>query len=134
MAIVRSRRSTESDVRPAADTESALALGRVDALARGKRHVLSTAWGELLIIARRKGFTVVENRCPHRGASLDDADISRHHITCPLHAYRYSLNDGVPVSNTRCLRGNAGQLKVLGTRVVDGWLYATSPAHSEGVT
>jgi nitrite reductase/ring-hydroxylating ferredoxin subunit len=127
MQVVRAPRSPRSDSTTASRADSVkweVVLGPVAVLTQRKRSVVTAGGLELLVIFHRRRFTVVENRCPHVGASLDDARISRRSLTCSLHGYRYSLPDGAFVSAPHCLARSNGRLKVFSTRVVDGYLYA----------
>jgi nitrite reductase/ring-hydroxylating ferredoxin subunit len=128
MQTVRTPRSPRSDSTAASradHVEWEAVLGPVALLTQRKRSVVTAGGLELLVIFHRKRFTVVENRCPHVGARLDDAPISRRSLTCSQHGYRYSLLDGAFVSAPRCLAGSTGRLKVFSTRVADGYLYAS---------
>jgi nitrite reductase/ring-hydroxylating ferredoxin subunit len=101
-----------------------VALGPVDELARRKRTVVRVGGIELLVIFHRRRFTVVENRCPHAGAALDDARISGRTLTCSAHFHRYPLGGGSCVGRPRHQVGRGGRLRPLPTRDVDGCLYA----------
>jgi 3-phenylpropionate/trans-cinnamate dioxygenase ferredoxin subunit len=128
MQIVRTPRSPRSETTSASGPDPVdreVELGPVGVLARRRRSVVTADGLELVVIFHRRRFTVAENRCPHLGASLDDAVISRRSLTCSLHGYRYSLSDGAFVSAPRCLAGSNRRLKVFSTRVVDGYLYAS---------
>jgi nitrite reductase/ring-hydroxylating ferredoxin subunit len=107
------------------DVADEVALGPVADLARRKRYVVTVGGLELLVIFHRKRFTVVTTRCPHRGARLDNARIRWRTLTCPQHAYRYSLIDGKSVATPGCAAGRGGRLTMIPTRVVDGFLYAS---------
>jgi 3-phenylpropionate/trans-cinnamate dioxygenase ferredoxin subunit len=100
------------------------ALGSVKSLTRQKRSVVAVGGLELLVIFHRRRLTVVENRCPHRGAGLANARVSRRSLTCPMHSHRYSLVDGMIVSPPGCGDGRNRPLTLFPTRVADGCLYA----------
>ncbi|MBB3636256.1 MULTISPECIES: Rieske 2Fe-2S domain-containing protein [unclassified Mycolicibacterium] len=104
--------------------EWAIPLGAADVLARHKRCVIEADGFEFLVIFHRKRFTVVENRCPHIGAKLADARISRRGLTCSLHAHRYSLVDGTFLSAPSYVADRNRRLTLFSTRVVEGCLYA----------
>jgi nitrite reductase/ring-hydroxylating ferredoxin subunit len=134
MPIVRTHPPRQITATPAADAprldgdadRRVLALGPAAILARRKRCVVTVDGVELLVIFHRRQFRVVENRCPHAGADLEDARISRGTLTCSLHGYRYSLADGAFASVPWCVGGTDRRLAVYSSRVVDGWLYAIS--------
>jgi nitrite reductase (NADH) small subunit len=69
----------------------------------------------ILVVLTRRGVFAVENRCPHRGARLDDADIRGRSVTCAMHGRRYDLRSG------RCSSGaNATPLRTWPARIVAG--------------
>ena len=50
----------------------------------------------------KKDFFAIDNRCPHRGASLGDGIIKGKTITCPLHSWKFSLKSGQSLENPNC--------------------------------
>lgn len=104
--------------------EQGVALGPTNELARRKRTVIRVRDIELLVIFARKRFTVVENRCPHAGAALDDARISWRTLTCSAHFNRYLLSGGACVGGPARRVGGGGRLRTLPASDVDGYLYA----------
>jgi nitrite reductase/ring-hydroxylating ferredoxin subunit len=120
----RSARDGEGSVAAADDSVKLIPLGPVIELARAERQVVIACGLELLVIFKRRRFTVVENRCPHLGARLDNARIGRYTLTCPMHSFRYSLADGARDPGPRCRPAASGRLTLFPTRVVNGWLYA----------
>ena len=103
--------------------EDTVVLGSIKQLARQQRVVVRVGERELLVIFHGKRFTVVENRCPHSGAALDDARVTRRTLTCAVHSYRYALDGGACVAASQPW-GRGGRLTTFPTRVVDGFLYA----------
>jgi nitrite reductase/ring-hydroxylating ferredoxin subunit len=127
MQIVRTSHPPQVHTPPADSADSGhsyLALGPVSVLARQKRCVVKVGGLELLVIFHRRRFTVLENRCPHLGAGLADAPVSRRSVKCPLHSHRYSLVDGTFMSAPGYVAGSNRPLTLLPTRVVEGCLYA----------
>lgn len=49
---------------------------------------------ELLLIQEQGERYLLESRCPHRGQRLLEARVNGGTIQCPLHGYRFSLQDG----------------------------------------
>ena len=47
-------------------------------------------------------FFAIDNRCPHRGASLGDGHISGDVVTCPWHAWQFSVSTGQALENPNC--------------------------------
>jgi nitrite reductase/ring-hydroxylating ferredoxin subunit len=108
-----------------ADTAGDLVpLGPITEFSRRKRQVVTVGGLQLLVIFGRRRFTVIENRCPHLGARLDNARIGRFTLTCPMHSFRYSLTSGAYDPGPRCRSVQGGRLTLLPTRAKNGWLYA----------
>ena len=49
---------------------------------------------QLMLVQRQGRLSLLEARCPHRGHPLDAARIGDGLIQCPLHGYRFSLDNG----------------------------------------
>ena len=47
-------------------------------------------------------YFAIDNRCPHRGASLGDGIIRGEIITCPWHSWEFSLKSGQALENPNC--------------------------------
>lgn len=124
MAFLRTGPSTSRPVVGTDHGQQGVVLGCAADLARRKRTTVSVDGLLLLVIFRRKRFTVVENRCPHAGAALDDARVMGRTLTCAAHSYRYPLTGGACVSGPRYSRMRGGCLRTVPTREVDGCLYA----------
>ncbi len=43
----------------------------------------------------------IDDVCPHMGASLSGGYVENHIVTCPWHAWRFRLTDGVWADNPR---------------------------------
>lgn len=55
---------------------------------------------QLLLIQREGERYLLEANCPHRESPLDVASIAGQTITCPLHHYQFSLQDGALLNAT----------------------------------
>ncbi|MEM6582024.1 MAG: Rieske (2Fe-2S) protein [Pseudomonadota bacterium] len=49
---------------------------------------------ELLLIQRRGERYLLEGRCPHRGHSLEHAELENDVIECALHRYQFNIHSG----------------------------------------
>ncbi len=43
----------------------------------------------------------IDDMCPHMGASLSDGHVENGIVTCPWHAWRFRIKDGVWADNPR---------------------------------
>lgn len=48
-------------------------------------------------------FLAADNRCPHRGGPLADGIVSGTAVVCPLHAWKFSLENGEGVNSASAL-------------------------------
>ena len=47
-------------------------------------------------------FFAIDNRCPHRGASLGDGKLKGNVISCPWHSWKFSIKSGIAIENLNC--------------------------------
>lgn len=72
-------------------------------VAVGKRRFRIVRWGsEILAHA---------TLCPHRGGSLENAEIDGGEVVCPWHGYRFSLTDGRAAQDRHCRLGPAARIE-----------------------
>lgn len=64
---------------------------------------------------------VLDDACPHQGASLGEGVLSRGEVTCPWHGWHFDLESG------RNGDGLEACVAVHPARVVDGWVEALLP-------
>jgi nitrite reductase/ring-hydroxylating ferredoxin subunit len=60
----------------------------------GTGRTLEVAGRRLAVFWHDGAPRVVDDRCPHEGASLGDGVISRGEVTCPFHAFHFDLCTG----------------------------------------
>jgi nitrite reductase (NADH) small subunit len=72
-------------------------------------------------------FVAVENRCPHRGGPLADGIVSGANVVCPLHAWKFSLEDGTGISAP----SQGSCVQTFATRVEDGIVWLELPLGPE---
>jgi nitrite reductase/ring-hydroxylating ferredoxin subunit len=61
-----------------------------------------------------RGYSAIDDLCPHMGASLGSGPMVDGVVTCPWHAWRFRLCDGAWCDNPKL------RVDVFETRVVDG--------------
>lgn len=44
-------------------------------------------------------YFAINDICPHMGASLSAGSVEGHHVYCPWHAWRFSIQDGAWLDN-----------------------------------
>ena len=74
---------------------------RVGELADGEGKTV-TVGGQLIAVFYTQGqYYAIDDTCPHMGASLSGGYIEEGIVTCPWHAWRFRLRDGVWADNPR---------------------------------
>lgn len=90
-----------------------IAVARVGEVRSG--DVIAVFVGELELVLGLDGdrYFATQRRCAHRNGDLADGIVSRGHVICPQHGWRFSTATGrAPESSEFCL-------KVYPVRVVD---------------
>jgi nitrite reductase (NADH) small subunit/3-phenylpropionate/trans-cinnamate dioxygenase ferredoxin subunit len=74
---------------------------RVGELADGEGKTV-TAGGRLIAVFHAGGrYHAIDDTCPHMGASLAGGFVEDGIVTCPWHAWRFRLSDGVSADYSR---------------------------------
>lgn len=70
-------------------------LGRVEDLpAEGTGRCLEVGGRRYALFRRAGGVHVLDDSCPHMGASLGEGVLSRGEVTCPWHGWHFNLSSG----------------------------------------
>lgn len=92
----------------------------IDAVPEGEGKTVLVA-GKLIALFHQGGnWFALDDTCPHMGASLAGGHVEQGMVTCPWHAWRFSLSDGGwdenPRLGVRCypvrIVGNQVQVQV----------------------
>ena len=85
---------------------------------KGEKKLFRAGGKSICVVRMSSGVVAFENECPHMGEALSRGHINPfEEITCPLHAYRFSLRTGEEVSN-KC-----SGLKFIRLQETDGKTY-----------
>jgi nitrite reductase (NADH) small subunit len=71
-----------------------LAVCRVEELAEGRGHSLDVRGVRLALFRLGDDLIALSGRCPHSGGSLGHGWIEEGEVVCPLHHWRFRLEDG----------------------------------------
>lgn len=81
---------------------------------RGAR-IVKTAIGCVAVFRTDEAEVfATSDRCPHKGGPLSEGIVHGHHVTCPLHNWVFSLENGT------ALGSDEGQIATYATQLVDG--------------
>jgi nitrite reductase (NADH) small subunit/3-phenylpropionate/trans-cinnamate dioxygenase ferredoxin subunit len=79
---------------------------RLGELADGEGKTV-TVGGLLIAVFHNQGqYQAIDDTCPHMGASLSGGYIEEGIVTCPWHAWRFRLCDGVWADNPKIKIGS----------------------------
>src|SRR5262245_35144223 len=74
---------------------------RVSELADGESTVVSVNGKLVALFCQGGQYYAIDDVCPHMGASLSDGHVENGVVTCPWHAWRFRLSDGIWADNPR---------------------------------
>ncbi|MDD0843612.1 Rieske (2Fe-2S) protein [Pseudomonas sp. Gutcm_11s] len=93
-----------------------VALERLINLQDGYRRTFLVEGRDLLLLVVEQQPLLVENRCPHQGASLHNATLNGPVLRCARHGVEFDLRSGRPL-NAQCAMLNRFSLAYDGDRV-----------------
>lgn len=75
--------------------------------------------GVMVAVFRVNGeYTAINDTCPHMGASLAEGYVEEEGVTCPWHAWRFSVKDGTWLDNPKAkLRTDCYEVRVEGEAI-----------------
>jgi nitrite reductase (NADH) small subunit len=88
----------------------------VNELSEGQAKTVE-AGGKLVALFMESGrYFAIDDVCPHMGASLSGGCVEDGIVTCPWHAWRFRLADGVWADNPRIKIGSY-PVRIVGTEI-----------------
>ena len=71
-------------------------IGALDDIPRLGSRVVRTPRGNIAVFRTESDEVfALDDRCPHKGGPLSDGIVHGHAVTCPLHAWVFSLETGM---------------------------------------
>lgn len=90
-------------------------IGTIDDIPSAGARIVKTALGCVAIFRTDDDRVfATSDRCPHKGGPLSDGIVHGHNVTCPLHNWVFSLENGVAQG------ADDGQIATYATRIQDG--------------
>jgi nitrite reductase/ring-hydroxylating ferredoxin subunit len=88
-----------------------------------------TVGGKLIAVFNTGGqYHAIDDTCPHMGASLGDGYVEDGIVTCPWHAWRFRLSDGVWADTRKSM------LSCYAVRIVGNEVQVEVPQAPQGTT
>ena len=95
-----------------------VAVGQVGDAAPGNGKVVVVGDHRLALFDDDGVYRVLDDACPHQGASLGEGSSFRGTVVCPWHSWSFDLKSGV------CPESPSFQVRSYPVRVVDGTIEA----------
>jgi nitrite reductase (NADH) small subunit len=93
-----------------------IAITRTENIPLREGRAVTLGDREIAIFNLGDRFLAISNRCPHKSGPLADGIVSGNTVTCPLHAWQFSLETGQGVSAPSA----SSCVETYRTRVEDG--------------
>ena len=78
-------------------------VAKVGAIPKGEGRTFTVDGRVVGVFLIDGEYFAINDLCPHMGASLARGHVEDHAVTCPWHAWRYSVRDGTWLDNPRGL-------------------------------
>jgi len=101
-----------------------IAVAEVAELLPGARKVCTVGEREIALFNIAGEFFAIDDRCPHRNASLGTGALDEKTISCPWHGWRFDLRSGHRVGRP------GGQVQKFPVSIEDGQLFIELPEDS----
>ncbi len=79
---------------------------RVGELQEGQARAIAVGNKVIAVFNHQGEYFAIDDTCPHMGASLSDGHVENGIVTCPWHAWRFRLADGVWADSPRVKIGS----------------------------
>ncbi|GIX04020.1 MAG: nitrite reductase [Planctomycetaceae bacterium] len=76
-------------------------VAKVGAVPEGQGRVFTVAGRMIAVFLHHGRYYALDDLCPHMGASLAEGHVAEGAVTCPWHAWRFSLENGLWLDNRR---------------------------------
>jgi len=92
------------------------AVATVGAIPVGEGRVFEVSGRLVAVFFDGRGYSAIDDLCPHMGASLGSGPLVEGVVTCPWHAWRFRLCDGAWCDNPQ-LRVAVHEVRVVDDRI-----------------
>jgi nitrite reductase (NADH) small subunit/3-phenylpropionate/trans-cinnamate dioxygenase ferredoxin subunit len=76
-------------------------VAKVGSIPEGEGRAFAVAGRMIAVFLRNGEYLAINDLCPHMGASLAEGYLEGECVTCPWHAWRFSIRDGLWLDNPR---------------------------------
>lgn len=97
-------------------------VGKVEEFEEGIGRAFAVNGRMVAVFRRGDQFHAIDDICPHMGASLAAGHLEDETVSCPWHAWRFSIRDGTWEDNPRI------KVDAFAVRVVDDLVQVLVPS------
>jgi nitrite reductase (NADH) small subunit/3-phenylpropionate/trans-cinnamate dioxygenase ferredoxin subunit len=102
---------------PESSNDEFVAVAKVGAIPEGEGRSFQVGERLVAVFHHQGGYFAIDDLCPHMGASLGAGDLDKQGVvTCPWHAWRFSVCDGKWADNPR-LAVDTFEVRVVGDEI-----------------
>lgn len=88
-------------------------VARVGDIPLGEGRAFPVNGKMVAVFHRDSGYSAINDFCPHMGASLATGHLEDNAVTCPWHAWRFCVDDGLWLDNPKSeIRTNSYEVRV----------------------
>ncbi|RMF39827.1 MAG: nitrite reductase (NAD(P)H) small subunit [Planctomycetota bacterium] len=91
-------------------------VARVGEIPEGRGRAYPVGKRMIAVFCVEGRYYAIDDFCPHQGASLAEGYLDGCIVACPLHHWRFSIEDGTWMDNTR-IKIDAYPVRVVGDRI-----------------
>jgi len=87
-------------------------VAKVGAIAEGQGETFTIGETMVAVFLAGGDYYAIDDLCPHMGASLGAGTLEDDEVTCPWHAWRFSIRDGTWLDSPR-IKINTYEVRVV---------------------
>jgi nitrite reductase/ring-hydroxylating ferredoxin subunit len=91
-------------------------VAKVGSIPECKGQAFVVSGRTVAVFRENDAYFAIDDFCPHMGASLAGGEVERGAVTCPWHAWCFSIKDGTWLNNKK-LKVDAFEVRVQGDEI-----------------
>ena len=103
-------------------------VARVEDIPMGTAQSFTVNQRVVAVFHSQDGYHAIDDICPHMGASLATGHVEEGVVTCPWHAWRFSIRDGTWCDNPKI------KIDSFDVRVVDDEIQVRVTSHDKSAS
>lgn len=91
-------------------------VAKVGSIPEGTGQAFAVNGRMVAVFCEAGEYSAIDDHCPHMGASLAGGQVEDGAVTCPWHAWCFSIKDGTWLNNTK-IKIDAFEVRVVGDEI-----------------